>query len=117
LISQDKTYAGISDGLVNAVVGTRFLDIPLEFYYGLIVSIIIWYLFELTGFGRKMLFVGTGRTVAQLSGIAVGRVRLMSLIGAGFLSALAGVLYAGTSGSADPTSGNSFLLPAFASAF
>ena len=33
------------------------------------------------------------------------------------ISAFAGVLYAGTLGAADPTSGLSFLLPAFAAAF
>jgi len=117
LISNDQTFAGISPGLVNLVVGDRFLDIPLEFYYGLILCIVVWYLFDLTSFGRKLLFVGTGRNVARLSGIAVGRARLTALMGAGFLAALAGILYAGTSGSADPTSGTAELLPAFAAAF
>lgn len=117
LISNDQTFAGISPGLVNLVVGDRFLDIPLEFYYGLILCIVVWYLFDLTSFGRKLLFVGTGRNVARLSGIAVGRARLTALMGAGLLAALAGILYAGTSGSADPTSGTAELLPAFAAAF
>lgn len=117
LISNDQTFAGISPGLVNLVVGDRFLDIPLEFYYGLILCIVVWYLIDLTSFGRKLLFVGTGRNVARLSGIAVGRARLTALMGAGLLAALAGILYAGTSGSADPTSGTAQLLPAFAAAF
>jgi ribose transport system permease protein len=34
-----------------------------------------------------------------------------------FLASIAGVLYAGTSASADPNSGDSFMLPAFAAAF
>jgi ribose transport system permease protein len=34
-----------------------------------------------------------------------------------FISALAGVVYAGSLGGADPTSGLQFLLPAFAAAF
>ncbi len=117
LISNDRTFAGISTGLVNVVVADRFLGIPLEFYYGLVVCIFMWYLFEFTSVGRKLLFVGSGRNVARLSGIAVGRSRLGALVGAGLLAALAGVLYAGTSGSADPTSGTSFLLPAYAAAF
>ena len=117
LISNDRTFAGISTGLVNVVVADRFLGIPLEFYYGLVVCIFMWYLFEFTSIGRKLLFVGSGRNVARLSGIAVGRTRLGALVGAGVLAALAGVLYAGTSGSADPTSGTSFLLPAYAAAF
>ncbi len=117
LISNDQTFAGISPSLVNAVVGDRFLNIPLEFYYGLIVCIVVWYLFDLTSFGRKLLFVGTGRNVARLSGIKVGRMRLLALVGAGVLAALAGILYAGTSGSTDPTSGTAQLLPAYAAAF
>jgi ribose transport system permease protein len=117
LISNDQTFAGISPGLVGAVVGHRFLGIPLEFYYGLALCLFMWYLFEFNSIGRKLLFVGTGRNVARLSGIAVGRVRLGALVGAGVLAAVAGVLYAGTSGSADPTSGTAFLLPAYAAAF
>ncbi|MGH9104360.1 MAG: ABC transporter permease [Acidimicrobiales bacterium] len=117
LISGDQTFAGISPGLVNVVVVDRFLGIPLEFYYALVVCAVIWYLFDFTGTGRRMLFVGSGRNVARLSGIRVGRVRIGALVGAALLGAVAGILYAGTSGSADPTSGASFLLPAYAAAY
>lgn len=117
LISNSRTFAGISPGLVDAVVGIRLWGIPLEFYYGLALCIVIWYVIDLTSFGRRLLFVGTGREVARLSGIKVGRARLIALMGAGLLAALAGILYAGTSGSADPTSGTAMLLPAFAAAF
>lgn len=117
LVSNSRTYAGISQGLVDAVVGNRLWGIPLEFYYGLAMCVVIWYVIDLTSFGRRLLFVGTGREVARLSGIKVGRARLIALMGAGLLAALAGILYAGTSGSADPTSGTSMLLPAFAAAF
>lgn len=117
LISGDQTFSGISPGLVNIVVVDRFLGIPLEFYYGLAVCAAIWYLFDFTSTGRRMLFVGSGRNVARLSGIRVGRVRIGALVGAGLLGAIAGILYAGTSGSADPTSGASFLLPAYAAAY
>ena len=68
--------------------------------------------------GRRLLFVGRGRSVARLS----RHPRRRACAGArsspsGVISAFAGVLYAGTLGSADPTSGLSFLLPAFAAAF
>lgn len=117
LISGDATFSGISQHLVNVVIVYKLLGIPLEFYYGLVVCLAIWYLFVYTTLGRKLLFVGTARNVARLSGIGVGKIRLGALVGAGVLAALAGVLYAGTSGSADPTSGASFLLPAYAAAF
>jgi ribose transport system permease protein len=73
--------------------------------------------FEYTAIGRRILFVGRGREVARLSGIHVDRVRWGGLMASGFLGALAGVLYAGTQGAADPVSGLSYLLPAFAAAF
>ena len=116
-ISASETLSGISTTLVNPVIVDRFLGIPLEFYYGLALCVFLWYVFEYTPLGRRLLFVGRGRNVSRLSGIRVNRVRWGALVASGFISAGAGVLYAGTTGAADPTSGISFLLPAFAAAF
>lgn len=117
LISNSMTISGISPGLVNLVVVKRFLGIPLEFYYGLLLTAFVWYLFDFTSFGRRILFVGRGRNVARLSGIRVNRLRWINLMLSGLFSAFAGILYAGTTGAADPTSGLSYLLPAFAGVF
>jgi ribose transport system permease protein len=103
--------------LTNAVVGTRFLGIPAGFYISVALCIVMWYFFEYTTLGRRLLFVGRGRTVARLAGINVTRVRFGALVGVAGISALAGVLYVGTVGGADPSSGLSFLLPAFSAAF
>jgi ribose transport system permease protein len=116
-ISDSRTIGGISDDLVNPVVLEEFLGISLEFYYGLALCIALWYVLEYTPLGRRLLFVGRGRRVARLSGLRVGRIRFGALVASGTISALAGVLYAGTVGGADPSSGASFLLPAFAAAF
>jgi ribose transport system permease protein len=116
-ISNSETISGVSDGLVDAVVGTSVLGIPIGFYYGLILCLVLWYVFEYTALGRRLLFVGRGRKVSRLSGFDVPRLRWGALIVTGVLSAAAGVLYAGTTGGADSTSGASFLLPAYAAAF
>ncbi len=116
-ISNSQTVSGISQPLVDYVVVKRFLEIPLAFYYGLALGLVIFYVFEYTPLGRRLLFVGRGRTVARLSGIRVARLRFGAFVVSSLISALGGVLYAGTLGSADPTSGLSFLLPAFAAAF
>lgn len=116
-ISGSATIGGIDFDLVMWVVGTRFLGIPLAFYYAIAMAGLIWYVFGFTSVGRRLLFVGRGREVARLSGIPVDRVRAGALLISSFIAALAGVLYAGTIGAADPNSGNSFLLPAFAAAF
>lgn len=116
-ISDSMTLSGIDSGLVNAVIVWRLFGIPLEFYYAILVCLVIWYVFSYTALGRRLLFVGRGREVARLSGIHVDRVRWGALVTSGFLGSLAGVLYAGTTGAADPSSGMSFLLPAFAASF
>jgi ribose transport system permease protein len=116
-ISASQTIGGISDGLVDAVVGTRLFGVPLAFYYGLGLTAAIWYVFDFTALGRRLLFVGRGREVARLTGIKVNRVRVGCLVASSVFGALAGVLYAGMTGAADPTSGANYLLPAFAAVF
>jgi ribose transport system permease protein len=116
-ISDSRTIGGISDDLVDPVVVHDFLGVPLAFYYGLALCIAVWYVLEYTPLGRRLLFVGRGRSVARLSGVRVGRLRWGALVASAAISALAGVLYAGTTGGADPSSGANLLLPAFAAAF
>jgi ribose transport system permease protein len=116
-ISNSQTISGVSNSLVNVVVVDRFLGIPLAFYYGIALGLVMLYVFEFTPVGRRLLFVGRGRSVSRLSGIRVPRLRWFALAMSGLISSFAGILYAGTLGSADPTSSLSFLLPAFAAAF
>lgn len=116
-ISGSQTVSGVSYDLVNPTIINRLFGVPLEFYYALALCLVVWYLFERTPVGRRLLIVGRGPVVARLSGISVNRVRAGALIASGLIAAFAGALYAGTSGSAAPTGGQEFLLPAFAAAF
>jgi ribose transport system permease protein len=116
-MSGSETIGGISSGLVDPVIVRHFLGIPLGFYYGLVLCVVVWYVFELTAIGRRLLVVGKSRRVAFLSGVRTGRVRWGAFVASGTISAVAGVMYAGTQGGADPSSGTTFLLPAFAAAF
>jgi len=116
-LGDQQTISGVSDRLVEAVIVNRFLGVPLGFYYALALCAILWYFLSYTSAGRQLLFVGRGREVARLSGIPVDRVRLGGFLCSGLLGAIAGVLYVGTTGAADPSSGLTFLLPAFAAAF
>jgi ribose transport system permease protein len=116
-ISGSATIAGISGSLIDLVVGYRFLGVPLGFYYGLALCILLWYVMDYTPVGRRLLIVGRGREVARLSGIRVSTIRWGALMAASTIASLAGILSAGTSGAADPSSVTTLLLPAFAAAF
>lgn len=116
-VSSSQTISGVSMALVEWVIINRLFGIPLAFFYAMILAAILWYALEFTIAGRKLLFVGRGREVSRLNGINVDRVRATSFILSGLISAFAGMLYAGMTGSADPLSGLNLLLPAFAAAF
>ncbi|MCO6410993.1 ABC transporter permease [Hoeflea alexandrii] len=116
-VSNSNTIAGVSMDLVKAVILTRLFGIPIGFYYALALSVLVWYVFQHTSLGRRLLFVGRGREVARLSGVNVNRVRTGALVASGVIAAFAGVLYTGMRGASDPSSALAFLLPAFAAAF
>jgi ribose transport system permease protein len=116
-ISGGLTISGVSSALIDPVVTHRLFGIQLAFYYALALCVILWYVFEYTPVGRRLLIAGRGRKVARLSGLNVRRLRLMAFAGSGLLSGVAGIVYVATTGAADPTSGNTLLLPAYAAAF
>jgi ribose transport system permease protein len=116
-ISGANTISGVSAALSNWTFLKTFLGIPIEFFYGLILLAVLWYFFRLTPIGEQALCVGQSRRVAMLSGIRVNRHRAGGFILAGLIAGFAGILETGTSGAADPSTGATLLLPAFAAAF
>ncbi|HUZ23293.1 MAG TPA: ABC transporter permease [Streptosporangiaceae bacterium] len=115
-LSNSETIGGIPSGLITAA-SKQFLDLPLAFYYGLALTLALWYVFNYVPLGRHLVFVGEGREVARLSGLRVQRIRAGALITCSVIATVAGILQAGVVGAADPSGGPTFLLPAFASAF
>jgi len=116
-ISGGNDITGTAPGLTTWTIGNRIGGISLIFFYGVAATLLLFYVFEYTPLGRRLLFVGRSRSVSRLSGLRVGRIRWGSFIVAGFFAGLAGIMYAGSLGGSDPASGQSFLLPAFAACF
>ena len=71
-LSASQTISGVSDWLSSWVVVHRLFGISYEFFYGLLLCVFLWYVFDYTAIGRRILFVGRGTNVARLSGIRVG---------------------------------------------
>ncbi len=117
IISANNTVGVISTGLSNWIFTNDFLSIPLEFYYGLAIFLVVWYVLSFTPLGQKALVTGQSREVARLSGIKVDKHRAWAFILGAGIAGLAGIAYAGTNGSVDPTAGGSLILPAFAAVF
>jgi ribose transport system permease protein len=116
-ISGTATITGLAPALSEWTVNKTFLGISIVFWYGVLATLVLWYLLQFTPLGRRLLFVGRGRNVARLSGLNVMRIRWGAFMASAGIAGIAGAMYAGVLGSVDPSSANSFLLPAFAAVF
>jgi len=85
-------------------------------YYLLAIALITWWVVEFTPVGRQMRAAGGNPEAARLSGIRVNRLSWWSLIAAGAISGLGGILYTSLTGPS-LTFGPNLLLPGFAAVF
>jgi ribose transport system permease protein len=116
-IPNEQTIAGVSPKLTEWTFSRHIFNIPIEFYFGLVIMLIMWYVLTFTPFGQRSLFVGQSREVARLSGFKVGAVRFWGFAIAGFIAAISGVLNVGSQGSATPGGTDPYLLFCYAAAF
>ncbi len=115
-LSGSSTIPGIPDTLVD-IAARQILGVQSVFWYGLLLVIVVWYVLRWTPLGQWLYFTGANREMARLNGVPTAAVRTGALVASATIAGVAGVLYAGVFGSADPFSGRNFLLPAFAAAF
>ncbi len=116
-IANSTTIVGVSPVLSEWTYIRVIAGVPIQFYYCVLMMLVIWYVSTYTPLGVRALFVGQSRDVAALSGIKSDRIRWGAFVLAGVIAALGGILYVGTTGSAGPSSVGSFLLPAYAAIF
>jgi ribose transport system permease protein len=103
---------GLADFATKDVLG-----MPISFYYGIALALVLAYLLAWTPIGRSMVFVGANREVARLAGIRVQRIRFGAYVAGGLLAGLAGLVLVATVGGFDSASSGSYLLPALAAVF
>lgn len=96
---------------------TAILGVNLGTIYATVILAAIWYVLEHMPVGRQMYGIGGNRMVARLSGVRVGRLTTGCFAFSALIASIAGVLETAQNGSADPTFGPNFLLPAFAGVF
>jgi len=92
-------------------------QIPVTAIYLLAVALTVWFLIDVTAWGRYLRVVGANRRSALLIGLPVARLRLTAFVVAGLLAGVAGVVNTMQIGSASQSDGAPLLLPAYAAAF
>jgi ribose transport system permease protein len=116
-VSGDEIITGEVSGSFADIARTSFSGIQLPVVYLLVVMLVLGYVLEQTVFGRRVYAAGYGPEVSRLVGLRVGRIRTISLVCSSTLASFAGIALASRIGSADPTVGPAYLIPAFSAAF
>ncbi len=109
-------YEAIPDAIT--VLGTGSIaGIGLPIVFLAIITAVLWFVLTQRPVGRLLYAVGANEPAARLAGVNTSAVRTGVLVAAPVLAAFAGLILTARVGSANPTSFNSFFLPAFAAAF
>jgi len=94
----------------TAIGNGSFLGIPIPMIILLVAGVGVALYINKTGLGMQSLLVGSNQEAATYSAIGVNKVLLMTYTLSGGLSALAGLIIASRSASANPDYGGSYLL-------
>lgn len=109
-------YDGIPESLTKIGNGKLF-GVSYPIIIMLIITLVLWYFLSLRPIGRKIYAIGANETAARLAGIQTSKIKTYVLIISPMIAVTAGFILTARVGSANPTTYNSFFLPAFAAAF
>lgn len=94
----------VHPGFCQAITGDIY-GIPVPLLVLIILTTGMWLLMRKTNFGRAILAIGGNEHSAYSSGILVDRIKIMTFVLSGLLSALAGIFLSARMYSGDPTVG------------
>ncbi len=90
--------------------------IPLPFVYVVVISALLFVMFEYLPLGRYLYFLGANPRAAELTGISARKYIPFAFVVSGVITAFAGVVLGSRLGVAQTTVGPDYLLPAFVGA-
>jgi ribose transport system permease protein len=88
--------------------------VPIVFWILIVVLAGLYYLYRHTVLGRRLLATGGNENAARLSGINTDRMILTANVLSGFFASMTGVLYVSRMGSAQPATGQNWMVTSFA---
>lgn len=118
LVSQNKPL-GVSaefKAVYQAHIQIGGFRLTLPMIILVVVAVVVWYVLERTPVGRRMYASGFNADGARLSGVNVGTLQLWSLVAAGAIAGVIGVLAASKIGG-NSLLGSTMLIPALSAVF
>jgi ribose transport system permease protein len=108
--------SGIAPSITDFGLGLT-LGVPNAVWVVAVAALLVGWLLRQTPFGRYLLAVGSSPNAAHLVGLPVKRLVFCTFVMSGALAGVAGVILLARTGSAIPSVGSGYTLPAFAAAF
>jgi ribose transport system permease protein len=109
-----QVLASLPDAFL-AISGNIWI-IPAPALYALVVSLLLWIVFEYLPLGRYLYVLGASPRAAELNGISARKYITIAFIAAGTLAAFAGVVLQSQLQVGQSSVGQEYLLPAFTAA-
>jgi ribose transport system permease protein len=114
------TNSNFIDGVptnYQSIVSHQPLGLPLVAVYAVVLAVVCWYALEHTATGRRLASTGFGAEATRLAGVKTAKLTFVSLIISAVCASFAGALLTAKLGTATPSLGPPYLLPAFAVVF
>lgn len=90
------------------------IQLPWPIVVALAVTLVFWFIYKYTSYGRLTIATGSNENAVNLSGISASRYKFMAYQVSGLLCAMAGIIIMARSGVAVPTTGSGMELDALA---
>lgn len=110
-----KGYPYINIPKSFTIIGRKgVFGLPYLFWLVVCALGFLYYMFKFMRFGRRLIATGGSIEATRLSGVNTDRIIIISNILSGLFAALAGVLWVSRMGSAQPSTGQNWLIISFA---
>lgn len=113
-----QSISGLDSGYTDFITGSLFrigsASVPNYVLYALIITVIMWFVWNKTVFGKNMFAVGSNPEAANVSGVNVARTIILVFTLAGVLYGVTGFIEAARIGSNSASTGLNYELDAIA---
>ncbi len=113
-----QSISGLDPSYSNFITGSMFkiggVAIPNYIFYALGITVIMWFIWNKTAFGKNMFAVGSNPEAANVSGVSVTRTIIWVFVLAGIMYGITGFIESARIGSNSAATGLNYELDAIA---
>ncbi|MDO4259779.1 MAG: ABC transporter permease [Actinomycetaceae bacterium] len=110
ILTEGKPMSGLPKAFGAVFAHKLFGAIPMSLLIFIVCAIIAGLILSVTGFGKKILMLGTNETAARFSGMQIRSLLMRTYIMSGILAAIAGIVMLAAYNSAKADNGASYTL-------